>query len=463
MSKNSPDTPISITAAQVSRVMDRILNRLMSKTADGRRVEKMALLNDFAAVASTGRNWGALLSDLSEPAHIPHVGTSHVTQLRLALDDARKPAINARPIGARLTPFKEADSLLRKPVLLTEDCAEACLETPDEGRIIGICIRAIETHSRAQLEVDPLVILEVDGMIQVESLGAMKPTDPQLAMVYRVFSAASKPLWSSYLGLEGLGDAYLVFGPLRCIGVIPLDLLRDRLTAPGPVDRLDGDAVRIIADVEGDDIAASEVIRMTHVIGAALQEMSYSWSAGTEEEFRLDLDVSRPLQLLPGVVINDLPDEDSGHYPWARALGMSNWNNEGSDAVGMNAHQAAHTLSQALTMGLRAEGIPCEDDIFVLVKMEESEPGKGFHRRIARDWRLVQLADDGFRELDIETKARGRFRRNVEAWFCESSYTTMVDPENLRKKSAFEVIAPGAGYVHGSDWEKALRLFELAS
>ena len=443
--------------------MDRILGRWPAGKSEGRRVEKMALLNDFAAVASPGRNWGALLATLSEPARIPQVGTPQVTQLRQALDESRKPDSDAHPIGARLTPFKDADALLRNPVLLTEEGAEACLETPREGCIIGICIRAIETQSRAQLEIDPLIILEIDGVVQVESLEEMQPTDQQLATIFRVFSSAGKPMWSGYLGLEGLGDAYLVFAPLRCIGVIPVDLLRKRLTAPDAVDRLDGDAVRIIADIDGDPTAAWEVIRMTHVIGAALKEMSYLWSEGAGEDFRLDLDVSLPIQLITREIIPDLPDDDAGHYPWARAHGSSEWKNDGRETSGLKAHQAAHTLGQALTMALRAEGITCDEATCLLVKMDENNPGKKFQRRIARDWKIVRFEGDGFRGLDIEIEARDRFRRNVEAWFCESSYTTMIDAADLRKKDAFEVIAPGAGYVHGSDWEKARGLFDIAS
>ena len=432
MDKNKSQANIVVTAGQISQAVDRIIARWPKDDAD--RPEKQAFLNDFAASVQPGRNWGSLVANCLTAAKVSPSQNETPARLRKAIAGLKSLPVSATAVGARVTEYKNAQELLDSPSLLDINIADACLDLPGGGNVVGVCLRVIETQSWAQFEFDPILVVEDEGEVITMNVDLHAAPSALLAALYRIMERASRLQWWSFLQSHGLSQAYLVFGPAHCIGLIPWGAF-DMLAKEERIDRHHSNAVQLIANPHS-DVAnyRTDIIEMAGMVARILPELAYYWTEGADGPFRLDLDVKEPIKATFGAPLPGLPTDLPPHGFLARTSSRSKWLTSQSDKAALLPLYLDHGLGEALHFALRAIGLNDEKGIFLLARVHQTKPGRPMTQSIAENWQVVALQDGALRAWSLEDPdAQKSFRLNFEAWLREESKMTVLPESSMPK------------------------------
>lgn len=462
MNKKTSQTRITATAADISRVMDRILKRWPKQEGTApRRDEKQALLNDFAAEVMPGKNWGGLLASAGETSIPSDVSTGRRERLKTILSELLAPSPDAVPIGARTTWHEGARQLVEMPVMLDEELAAVCLKDDGMGILLGVCLRVIQTRTAAQIEIEPLLLYQNQDFASAVFLDVPGASHELASLLYRQMSAASGVLWSDYLADQGINDAYLVFTPAHAVAVVPIELLRDRLLMNSGVRKMDALAIRFIADLEARPDAVSDMEIVARLLSEVLPDMSLAWSDGADHDFKVVPDVSPPLQALVGDLIAGLPKQRSRNGFWSRKSPDADWMLAAGDLSSSLEGTSLYPLSQALMLALRAEGATAPGGLSVHAVIDKGHRSTGSGEVISMNWQVVVFENGGYRPWTLtDADAMYRLRSNVEAWLGRRPSTRLA-PHSELTDEAIEVLAEAAEVIHGRDWEHAVALFGI--
>lgn len=461
MDKDKSRVAITATAGQISQAADRIMARWPKD--DVSRPEKLAILNDFAASVRPGTNWGGLVEKCRGAAKDSHSEAESAARLRKIVANVKSLSGTATAVGARVTEFADAQGLLDSPSMLTSQVADACLDLPGGGNLVGVCLRVFETQSWAQFEIDPVLVIEESGEVVTMNVDIHDTPAALLAALYRIMERASQLQWWSFLQSHGLSQAYLVFGPAHCVGLIPWGAF-DLLSKGKPIDRHHRDAVLLIADPASDaPDHRTDIIKMAGLVARILPDLTYHWSEGADGPFRLELDLREPIKTNQGDPLADLPTELPTHGFLARTSSRSKWITSHSDkAVSLPLH-LDHGLGEALHFALKAIGLSDERSLILYARVNRSRPGKAFSGFISDDWQVLILHDGALRSWSVaEPEAQKSFRRNFEAWIKVESNITVL-PDRSMPKGSVDVIVQQPSYLNTTHWDRARVLFGLVS
>lgn len=455
MSKSHLHPHMPVTADQLRLIADRISRRWPDVD---KRVSKQSLLNDIAAVLCPGKNWGGLLAELESPATSPQGDKGGA--LRRLLEGLRRPAPDALPVPARVARPGERVELLDPPQLMSEEFAEAFYRFAGEKSVLGVCLRMHEDLAGISLDVDPLLLVEERGAISAISHRHVDLSDAQRGALLRLASDIALYEWGEVLSEEGWSGAFLVAGPARCLGLVPLSMLGALSGAASESFGAEAEhSVLLLADIEDDPSGAADTVLLANLIGRSLRSLSGFWGDGAGRELRLDLNISPALEETLGPWVEGPGGDVPRHGYWMRGRLATEWSNDRYHED-INADYFAHHVGEALQLALKSEGIDTAHSLFARIRIHEAGRAKTFRASFSQEVQILALKEGRFCEWSVsDPQALRRVVLNIGTWLDSASHHSVM-PTSAMPKGSLELLAPRSWRLNTRHFERARKAFE---